>query len=156
MKKNYSDLLNDPRWQKKRDEILSRDEHHCRLCGKSNDLHVHHILYEDNTEPWDYDESYLITVCEFCHNRIHSQMQENSKLKERCRFIEDDLVYRTIRYITNSCPRFIYDFNQLTDIQKRGVLSELLKLINEINNPKEECPAFYERKYVPKKEESPF
>lgn len=129
--KSYSDLLKDPRWQKKRDEIISRDGHHCRFCGEDNNLHVHHILYEDNTDPWDYDESYLITVCEFCHNRIHSQMQENSHLKERCRFIEDDLVYKTIKYITNTYPKFVYDFNQLEAPRKHYILQQMITCVQE-------------------------
>lgn len=128
-KKTYAELLEDPRWKAKRDEIIARDGAHCRFCGQMDDLHVHHILYEENTDPWDYDESYLITVCGFCHNRIHSQMQENSKLKERSRFIEEDLVYKTIRYIATSYPKFIYDFNQLTAQRKDFVLHHLLLMV---------------------------
>jgi hypothetical protein len=141
----YSDLLKDPRWQKKRDEIINRDSHRCRLCGRIEDLEVHHILYEENTDPWDYDENYLITVCEFCHNRIHSQLAENSHLKERCRFLEDDLVYRTMRYLTTSYPKFIYDFNQLSEFKKGRIMWKLIHLINELLNEEEDNkkPAFY-------------
>lgn len=47
MKKEiYSEKLKDPRWQKKRLEILNRDEFACRFCGDNKStLNVHHISY---------------------------------------------------------------------------------------------------------------
>lgn len=64
----YSEKLKDPRWQKKRLEILNRDRWTCRGCGdKENTLHVHHIFYLPRTEPWDVPDGFLITLCEACH-----------------------------------------------------------------------------------------
>lgn len=64
----YSDKLKDPRWQKKRLEILNRDKFQCQYCGdKEQTLHVHHFYYDKRLEPWEYDEVDLITVCEDCH-----------------------------------------------------------------------------------------
>ena len=64
---NYSKKLRDPRWQKKRLEIMERDEFSCRMCGdNSSTLNVHHCYY-DNKEPWAYESSSLITLCEECH-----------------------------------------------------------------------------------------
>ena len=136
-KQSYEDKLKDQRWEDKRIHILKRDGNHCKLCGSYENLHVHHILYEEDTDPWDYDENYLITVCEFCHNRIHSQMQQNSHLRERMRTIEDDLVYRTMRYLTNSYPKFIYEFNQLDNNQKSFVMSELISIMRRMFSPVE-------------------
>lgn len=34
-------------------------------------MHVHHIKYLPNLEPWEYDNSYLATYCELCHNTEH-------------------------------------------------------------------------------------
>lgn len=71
MKKNYSELLKDPRWQKKRLEIMERDGFACKLCGnKKETLHVHHFAYANN--PWDVDNKALVTLCESCHTLIHS------------------------------------------------------------------------------------
>lgn len=43
MGKSYSEKLLDPRWQKKRLEILARDNWTCQRCGAVNcELHVHH------------------------------------------------------------------------------------------------------------------
>ncbi len=67
----YSDKLKDPRWQKKRLEILQRDDFSCRKCGdKSSTLHIHHKYYTKDVEPWDYKDDCFITLCETCHLTI--------------------------------------------------------------------------------------
>jgi hypothetical protein len=64
----YSKKLKDPRWQKKRLQILERDNWKCRHCyDAESTLHVHHLLYAPNAEPWDYDPMFLLTLCETCH-----------------------------------------------------------------------------------------
>jgi len=66
----YSEKLRDPRWQKKRLEILERDGWQCKLClSKEKTLHVHHLLYLKGSQPWDYDSNSLITLCEVCHQK---------------------------------------------------------------------------------------
>lgn len=67
-KNSYAEKLKDPRWQRKRLDILQRDEFTCQSCGdKTTTLHVHHLHYFPNKEPWDISEDYLITLCEICH-----------------------------------------------------------------------------------------
>lgn len=69
MKKNYSELLLDPRWQKKRLEILQRDDFTCRSCERNEEtLHVHHTYYDKDLLPWQYDNYSLVTLCKTCHN----------------------------------------------------------------------------------------
>jgi len=64
----YSDKLRDPRWQRKRLEIMQRDGFACRDCGDdSATLHVHHCLYRKDAEPWENDASELRTLCAKCH-----------------------------------------------------------------------------------------
>lgn len=70
--------LKDPRWQKKRLEILSRDNWTCQYCGAIEaTLHVHHLLY--NKEPWDAKSEYLITICESCHESEHNHREGAEK-----------------------------------------------------------------------------
>lgn len=67
-KLTYAEKLRDPRWQKKRLEILERDGWACQICGdKKTTLHVHHLYYEKNLDPWDYHIFTLMTLCEMCH-----------------------------------------------------------------------------------------
>lgn len=64
----YADLLKDPRWQKKRLEILQLDAFRCRVCeSTTKTLHVHHLYYIKGNDPWDYPDNALITMCEGCH-----------------------------------------------------------------------------------------
>lgn len=65
---DYSALLQDPRWQKKRLAILERDGWTCTSCEcETRTLHVHHRVAYDGRDPWDYDDSELQTLCWYCH-----------------------------------------------------------------------------------------
>ena len=67
-KKTYSEKLKDPRWQKMRLEVLNRDEWMCQLCqDNESTLNVHHLTYNPFLEPWEYELSNFITLCETCH-----------------------------------------------------------------------------------------
>ena len=64
----YSDMLLDPRWQKKRLGILERDRWACVYCGSEDKtLHVHHIFYIKGRPPWEYPDGLLVTLCCDCH-----------------------------------------------------------------------------------------
>jgi len=64
---DYAKLIKDPRWQRKRLEILQRDDFTCRHCGDNEtELHVHHKEY-CNGMPWDVDNSKMETLCKHCH-----------------------------------------------------------------------------------------
>lgn len=68
----YSEKLKDPRWQKKRLEIMQRDEFTCRECGDTKStLHVHHVYYLNNRDPWDYEDENFMTLCSDCHYNEH-------------------------------------------------------------------------------------
>lgn len=75
MKKSYSEKLKDPRWQKKRLEIMQRDKFECRwCCDGTNTLNVHHLKYSG--EPWETPNEFLITICEECHKNDHAFREE--------------------------------------------------------------------------------
>jgi hypothetical protein len=74
-KKSYSELLQHPKWQEKRLRILERDGFKCTSPGCQNTeqiLHVHHLDYKKGNAPWEYDDSWLITLCRDCHEIITS------------------------------------------------------------------------------------
>lgn len=65
---SYADKLLDPRWQKKRLEIMGRDEFKCAKCGnESKTLSVHHRHYLIGRDPWDYPGELLVCLCLWCH-----------------------------------------------------------------------------------------
>lgn len=70
----YWQLLQDPRWQKKRLEIFERDEFRCQFCGdKESTLTVHHRFYIKGRSPWEYPDWALVTLCNECHDQDHSE-----------------------------------------------------------------------------------
>jgi hypothetical protein len=73
MKQTYAEKLKDPRWQKRRLEILTRDNWTCQDCGsKDKTLHVHHWMYVHGLDPWSYADQLLITLCHDCH-QLHRE-----------------------------------------------------------------------------------
>lgn len=84
MKKNYSNpysvLYKDPRWQKKRLDILQRDKFTCTRCGDTDStLNVHHDYYEKGRGPWDYPNYSLRTLCECCHKEVELEREKAHK-----------------------------------------------------------------------------
>jgi len=77
---NYSEKLKDPRWQKRRLEVLERDEWCCQSCGDSEStLYVHHLYYARGKEPWDYPLNAYLTMCGECHEYEHNERSGNEK-----------------------------------------------------------------------------
>lgn len=86
--KKYSELLRDPRWQKRRLEILSRDSWTCQACrSTTKTLAVHHVVYEDGIPPWGYPDAYLVTLCEDCHNLEYQREEAESQFTTFLRFV---------------------------------------------------------------------
>jgi hypothetical protein len=66
-------------WIDKKEEILIRDDYTCTKCkGELNHyyykpiLHVHHIISCSEEMALFFDNDNLITLCEKCHDEIHS------------------------------------------------------------------------------------
>lgn len=76
---NYIDQLKNPKWQKKRLEVFSRDNFSCAHCSNEEEtLHVHHKKYLKNKMAWESPLEDLVTVCESCHKKLHSPGQLQS------------------------------------------------------------------------------
>lgn len=72
----YKDQIKSPKWQKRRLEILKRDEFTCQQCGnKELTLHVHHKHYNKGAMIWDYQGWELTTLCEDCHSETHNKKE---------------------------------------------------------------------------------
>lgn len=68
MSEDWHSLYRDPRWQKKRLEVLERAEWCCQTCGESElELQVHHGYYEGSKKPWEYEPWSLFALCDKCH-----------------------------------------------------------------------------------------
>ena len=56
----------------RKEAILNRDSYTCQVCGAKNTrLEVHHIVYR--SQGGTDNEDNLITLCEPCHHKIHTE-----------------------------------------------------------------------------------
>lgn len=134
---NYSDLLKDPRWQKKRLEIFNRDKYTCQLCSdKNTTLVVHHKRYIPGHSPWEYKKTDLITYCECCHAFV----ERNKKIKGlnfddvKALYINSGRTWSARIYRYNEIA-MVYIFNSVNQIiysvpLTEDVLSEIKKVLS--------------------------
>jgi len=79
----YSEKLKDPRWQRRRLEVLEAANWTCQDClSTDRTLHVHHNFYRSRTEPWNYPDHALRVVCNECHETAEHQRREFKELTE--------------------------------------------------------------------------
>lgn len=68
----YEEQLKDPRWLKKRKEVLDTKGYACAICGKKFDLQVHHLEYKSGKMAWEYPMSNFVVLCRKHHKEIHN------------------------------------------------------------------------------------
>jgi len=106
---NYQDQIKSPRWQKKRLEILKRDEFTCTNCGnKESTLHVHHKHYNKGAMIWDYQGWELTTLCETCHELQHNTQsiilgKYEIQIINNIRKIPDEVFIEFVKFIDAYC-----------------------------------------------------
>ena len=112
--KSYAELLKDPRWQKKRLEIMQRDNFTCQLCGsKEKHLNVHHLYYNGYKAPWEYTNDAMLTVCDECHKFEHDKLNKAAidkvaKIGEVYRYDHSDYWNYEICYDIDYDRKMIY------------------------------------------------
>jgi hypothetical protein len=80
-KTSYTELLKDPRWQKKRLEVMQSRNFACEECGdESSTLHVHHGCYIKGRKPWEYEDEFYHLLCESCHETCQRNLGIVQKL----------------------------------------------------------------------------
>lgn len=73
----YREKLADPRWQKRRLEVLEYADWRCQICGNNKEeLHCHHSYYERGKEPWQSKKGAIICVCHTCHGKLHPKKEQ--------------------------------------------------------------------------------
>jgi hypothetical protein len=115
----YSEKLKDPRWQKMRLKILERDDWACPSCfGTEQTLHVHHMIYSGNRNPWEYPMEDLITLCSECH------LCETERIPD----MEHDLMREIKRkFLSADIGKLVSGFHQLELIHSPSVIASVLE-----------------------------
>jgi hypothetical protein len=65
---NYKEYIQSKEWEKTRKTVLQWQQNKCGVCGSAENLHVHHILY-DNFGAEKYGD--CIGLCLRCHAFVH-------------------------------------------------------------------------------------
>lgn len=119
----FFDQYKDPRWQKKRLQIMKRDKFCCTSCGDDEKtLNVHHCtVYRKDAKPWEYKNSELTTLCESCHEDISFFIKDGTEaFKRNCYCIDTAMeTARIIRLVEGLNPPF---------------LNEIAKYIHKLRN----------------------
>jgi len=115
----YQEKLKDPRWQKKRLEILERDNWACQSCADTEStLFVHHKRHIKGTEPWDHPNEYFITLCEECHN---------NEREERSRYENSLLEILREKFLSGNLFSIMHGFYELKLTQHEDIISSVLE-----------------------------
>lgn len=121
--KTYAEKLKNPLWQKKRLEVLQRDNWTCTVTGcfeTKKTLHVHHLDYISGKEPWEYPNEYFMTVCEDCHEEISNERPvfEKSLIKQFRLKLKDTFIQHCATKL----------FEKLTAEQLHGIIYMLWEI----------------------------
>ena len=73
-RKSNQEWRQSPKWIKAREASLKRDNNACVMCGKRNNLHVHHTYSSAWYPRHRYNVQYLVTLCVKHHAGAHAYM----------------------------------------------------------------------------------
>ena len=82
-KMTYRKQLSDPRWQRRRLEVMARAGFKCESCGEvpeGESLHVHHRRYMKGCLAWEYSDEELCCLCNGCHLQMDRIQKEHALL----------------------------------------------------------------------------
>jgi hypothetical protein len=118
MSTTYSEKLKLPQWQRRRLEILQRDNFTCKSCQDTQtELHVHHKRYIPGKDAWEAEDNDLETLCKFCHQvitRLHKVYKEYEILSIRTPPVtpdRGDFTFLATAYEKETGKYFLWVFN---------------------------------------------
>jgi len=119
-KKDYNKYLRSPEWKAKKLLVLERDNYKCQQCGYTNNLHVHHLTYENVTNEQLDD---LVTLCKRCHRSEHKKKVKNTKhFIKYYKMTNRELVKNKV--LTKAEKAFLYDVLAYINIETGVITSE--------------------------------
>lgn len=102
----YAKQWLDPRWQKRRLEIMQRDEFSCTECGaEDKTLNVHHVYYTRGADVWNYPDHALLTLCNDCHEAEHAMAESSERA-----FID---AFKQVGFMSSSLGSMAFTIDQL-------------------------------------------
>jgi len=92
--------------KKKKERVLLRDNHKCRICGEIENLQVHHIIKK--SEGGSNELVNLITLCSHCHGIIH-EYEQISKNQRKDIILELNCTKKTRIKTALKCLNTVYN-----------------------------------------------
>ena len=105
----YQRKLKDPRWQQRRLHLFQSANWECQepacerslkteFCGEPPaSLHVHHLYYERNKDPWDYPDEAFMVLCDSCHEyRAECERAAKRELAMRLCMVPSPLILEVV------------------------------------------------------------
>ena len=71
--------------------VIERDKYSCRLCGSTNWISLHHILYRSERRDLINNVDNCIMLCENCHRKVHSNKKKWQPILLEMNKIKKDL-----------------------------------------------------------------
>lgn len=119
---SYVEALKSPKWQRKRLEVMQRDNFTCVRCQDTETtLNVHHKEYHRNKKPWEYEAEFLETLCETCHKKEHKKSDKR-------------LTDEQFNQIYNHPSKFTDPKAAKRIINERAELQEQLRVVESYGN----------------------
>jgi hypothetical protein len=119
-----------PLWILRRKQIKRRDGYKCIRCGNCNgeELQVHHLIYDYALHVWEYEDQFLITLCNTCHTKEHeSKPNSYAKYGSLSKF---DPTHKLTKKDRTKSPKL--------DPKKQELLKSLRVLTNNLKYVKKE------------------
>ncbi len=99
MNKDYECFLSSNQW-KLFTEQRKKTHNKCAICGSTHNLITHHTKYTDNL----FDNNFLITLCDACHDCLHNCLNEVKDLYKK----EHILMYHPVTKILTDATLNFY------------------------------------------------
>lgn len=126
----YNEQLQTPEWFARRDEIKERDNNQCVVCGRQNELQVHHKYYIEGLMAWEHPNEIMVTVCDLHHLFIHFPQIYNKYEKEIPRPVIPEDVTRLKRLREPLSQSLINFIDEETEVETIRQIMEVDKILN--------------------------
>ncbi len=109
----YQTKISSKPWQDRSHQIKTRDNLKCQAYNCTTPksiLQVHHLDYLNITNPWDYPDDMLITLCEDCHAKENNRYKLESALFTALKmngFLVGDIVALTTALYTAGFSKYL-------------------------------------------------
>lgn len=118
---DFWEKYKDPRWQKKRLEVMQAAGFACQNCGDTTStLNVHHSIYYRDKSPWEYTNNLLRCLCESCHEDIEELTHDLRVSFARLTGDQQVIIFDIVRFAEHCSLEEWINFLKRSGFEKRS------------------------------------